>query len=239
MSLRWTSFDGYLAALKHKKRNNVHRLRAMLDAPEITVEFVDDYVHRDDKEPARPQSRGRDQAALFLEVIRVACQLGRQSLNFGITTYDFKASLGAELEPVVYLLKSLKQPEHSAAYVSMLGTGIRQPTNRHRAFSGQTPSRIEPHAVRRVFGTVGHRRDPFATHLSYSRADVSRIAGVYPFCPVFESAQEPLVRHEGREVCAGSPTGSPTTETPSCRSSAATSCSPWPPSSGSSPTASS
>ena len=27
---------------------------------------------------------------LFLEVIRVACELGKQSLNLGITTYDFK-----------------------------------------------------------------------------------------------------------------------------------------------------
>jgi 8-amino-7-oxononanoate synthase len=266
LNLRWTSFDGYLAALKHKKRNNVRRLRAMLDAPEITVEVIDDYAphaqrladlwtqvaqrHGEYEHerltpayftamarclPGRSHviaikrhdtivafglgligddeyfgvAEGMDYAVrdayalypnLFLEVIRVACELGRKTLNFGITTYDFKASLGAELEPIVYLLKAFKQPEHSAAYAELLGTGIQQPTNHHRAFSGQVPTRIQPDEVRRIFDTAGHQRDPFLAQLRYSRVDVSRVAGMYPFCPVFDSAQEPVVRHGGRDV---------------------------------------
>ncbi|MBI4898864.1 MAG: GNAT family N-acetyltransferase, partial [Actinobacteria bacterium] len=137
---------------------------------------------------------------LFLEVIRVACELGMRTLNFGITTYDFKMSLGAELERVVYLLKAFERPEYSAGYAELFATGISRPVNHHRAFAGQAPSRLEPYEARRIFSPDVSSRDPFLLQHRYVRADLTRVAGVYPFCPVFESAQQPVVRHEGREV---------------------------------------
>lgn len=266
LDLGWTSFDGYLAALKHKKRQKVHRHQAAFDAPEISVEVIDDYaphaehladlwrqvarrhgeyehewltpayftamakylpgrshvvaIKRDDAIVAFGLgligddeyfgvAEGMDYTVrdayalypnLFLEVIRVACELGRKTLNLGITTYDFKASLGAELESVVYLVKAFKQPEYSAAYAELFRTGIRQPANHHRAFAAQVPTRVEPDEVVRNLHTTGDPRDLFMTQVRYVRADVSRVAGLYPFSPVLESAQEPVVKHEGRDV---------------------------------------
>jgi 8-amino-7-oxononanoate synthase len=140
-------------------------------------------------------------ANLFFETIRVACETGKRSLNLGITTYDFKASLGAELEPCAYLLKSFKNPEHGAAYAELFRKGILQPENRHRAFKDQdVTSRVQPAEAGAALRGADDRRDPFAKHARYVRADMTRAAGIYAFCPVFESAQEPVVRHEGREI---------------------------------------
>ncbi|HEY3338997.1 MAG TPA: 8-amino-7-oxononanoate synthase family protein [Propionicimonas sp.] len=266
LALDWDGFDGYLAALKHKKRQNVRRLRAAFAAPELSVEVIDDYGRHADRLaelwtqvavrhgeyehewltpayframaehlPGRSHvvaikreevivgfglgligdeeyfgvAEGMDYSVrdtcalypnLFLEVIRVACELGMKTLNFGITTYDFKTSLGAELEPVCYLLKAFKRPEYGRGYAELFATGIRQPTNQHRAFAGRSPVRTQPaDADARLHGE-DDPRDPFVRQQDYARADVSRVAGLYPFLPVFESAQEPLVRHAGREV---------------------------------------
>ena len=176
LALEWPSLDGYLAALKHKKRKNLRPLQDALRAPEMSVEVIDDYAPHAERlaelwwqvasrhgeyehEHLTPayfaamatQLRGRshvvalkrhdtivafglgligdeeylgvaegldytfrDQYALypnlFLQVIGVACALGKTSLNLGITTDDFKASLGAELEPVAYLVTAFKHP---------------------------------------------------------------------------------------------------------------------------------
>lgn len=266
LGIRWDTFDGYLAALKHKKRRNVHKLRTAFEVPDISVEIIDDYAphaqrlaelwtqvaerHGEYEHeqltpayftamanslPGRSHvvaikrhgviigfglglvgdeeyfgvAEGMDYSVrdayalypnLFLEVIRVACQLGMKTLNFGITTYDFKTSLGAELEPMVYLLKAFKRPEYSAAYADLFATGIRQPTNLHRAFAGQVTDRLQPAEAVRVLQADDDPRDPFVRHVRFVRADVSRAAGLYPFRPVFESAQEPVVRYQGREV---------------------------------------
>jgi 8-amino-7-oxononanoate synthase len=266
LALSWTSLDGYLAALKHKKRKNLRRLRAAFDVPEIAVEVIDDYAPHADRLadlwgqiarrhgeyeherltpayftamakhlPGRSHvvaikrdgvivafglgligddeyvgvAEGVDDAVrdayalypnLFLEVIRVACERGKKTLNLGITTYDFKASLGAELKPVVYLLKAFRRPEYGAAYAELFRAGIPQPENHHRAFAGQAPSRAGTGKAAPAPDPPDDRRDPFVAQTRYTRADVSRIAGLYPFRPVFESAQEPVVKYEGRDV---------------------------------------
>jgi 8-amino-7-oxononanoate synthase len=266
LDLGWTSLDGYLAALKHKKRKNVRALRARFELPEISVEVIDHYApyaerlaelwtqvaqrHGEYEHerltpayftamaeylPGRSHviaikrhdeivgfglgligdteyfavAEGMDYSVrdtyalypnLFLEVIRAASELGMRTLNFGITTYDFKASLGAELEPMVYLLKAFKRPELSAAYADLFATGIRQPTNLHRAFAGPARDRVQPAEAAGLLQGADDPRDPFVPHARYVRADVSRAVGVYPFRPVFESAQEPVVRYQGREV---------------------------------------
>lgn len=265
LGLDWNSFDGYLAALKHKKRQNVRRLRAAFAAPEVSVEVIDDYGQHADRLaelwtqvavrhgeyehewltpayframaqhlPGRSHvvaikrddvivgfglgligdreyfgvAEGMDYSVrdtyalypnLFLEVIRVACELGMTTVNFGITTYDFKTALGAELEPVCYLLKAFKRPDYGGGYAELFARGIRQPTNLHRAFAGRSPVRTQPaEAVANL--DRDDPRDPFVREQGYVRADVARVAGLYPFRPVFESAQEPMVRHAGREV---------------------------------------
>jgi 8-amino-7-oxononanoate synthase len=267
LRLGWTSFEGYLAALKHKKRVDVRRKRSALNAPEIAVEVIENYAPHADRlselwgQVARRHSEyeherltpayfaamarhlqgrshviamkrhgtivafglaligddeyfgaaeGMDDTVrdsyelysnMIFETIRVACELKKKTLNLGITTYDFKASLGAELEPSVYFVKALKRPEYSAAYADLFHKGIKQPENNHRAFGTRDVStRAQPKEVEAVFRSFDDPRDPFVKHVRYVRADVPRAAGLYAFCPVFESAQEPIVQHQGREV---------------------------------------
>ncbi|WP_051208576.1 aminotransferase class I/II-fold pyridoxal phosphate-dependent enzyme [Propionicicella superfundia] len=270
LALRWPDFDGYLAALKHKKRQRIRRVQDALHAPGISVEVIDDYAPHADRlaalwrqvaerhgeyehevlTPAYFEAMARhlpgrshvvaikldgeivafglglvgdgdyfgvaegidgsvrDDYALypnlFLEVIRVACDLGKTSLNLGITTYDAKTSLGAELHPVVFLVKAVRDPDHSAAYAELFRTGIPQPENRHRAFASSDPATVaarpQPADAARLFADPADPADPFVRPCGYTRADVARVAGLYPFRPVFESAQEPVVVHDGRPV---------------------------------------
>jgi 8-amino-7-oxononanoate synthase len=267
MALHWNSFDGYLDALKAKKRLDVRRRRAALQAPEIAVEVIEDYAPYAERlaelwgqvarrhgeyeherlTPAFFSSMARHLAGrshviaikrhgeivsfglaligddeyfgavegmdytvsdsyelysnMVFETIRVACELGKKTLNLGITTYDFKASLGAELFPCIYLLKAFKHPEYSAAYADLFRKGIAQPENHHRAFAAEDVSRrVQPCDTELVLRDTEDSLDPFAKHHRYVRADASRAAGLYAFCPAFESAQEPVVVHGGREV---------------------------------------
>jgi len=72
----------------------------------------------------------------------VACKLGKKTFNIGITAYDFKTSIGAELAPCIYLIKAIKDPDYSAVYAGLIQKSIEQPTgNQHRAF-GNTLSTI-------------------------------------------------------------------------------------------------
>lgn len=138
---------------------------------------------------------------MFFETVRVACELGKKTLNLGITTYDFKASLGAELEPCVYFVKAFQRPELSAAFADLFRKGIKQPENAHRAFGSRDLSaRVQPREAEAALRRPDDPRDPFVRHDRYLRADTTRAAGLYAFCPVFESAQEPIVQHGGREV---------------------------------------
>jgi len=265
LELRWRDFEGYLGALKSKKRLDVRHRRAALEAPGWAVEIIEDYAPCADRlaelwtEVARRHgeyeherltpayfaamarhlqgrshviaitrhgtivafglgligdeeyfgaAEGMDYAAcdgcevysnLLFETIRVACALGKTRLNLGITTYDFKASLGAELVPCVYFVKAFKHPEHSAAYAELLHKGIAQPDNRHRAFRAQNTVRVQPSQARALLQRAGVR-DPFDKHHRYARVEAARAAGLYAWCPPFESAQEPIVRYRGREV---------------------------------------
>jgi 8-amino-7-oxononanoate synthase len=42
--------------------------------------------------------------------------------------------------------------------------------------------------------------DPFSKLLDYTRVSAARVAGIYQYFPVFESAQCPVIKHEGRDV---------------------------------------
>ena len=267
VKLEWQNFDGYLSALKSKKRSDVLRRRAALNAPGIAVEIIEDYAPHAERlaelwsqvaqrhaeyehERLTPEyfaamgqnlqgrshvlaikrdgaiiafglaligddeyfgaSEGMDYTVcdsyelysnLLLETIRVACDLKKKTLNLGITTYDFKASLGAELRPCIYFVKAFKKPEHSAAYAELLQKGIKQPENHHRVFAARDVSiRVQPGEAAALLRSFDDPLDPFVRHVRYVRADITRAAGLYAFCPVFESAQEPVVQYGGREV---------------------------------------
>ncbi len=136
----------------------------------------------------------------IFEALRVACELGKKSFNIGITTYDFKTFIGAETEPCIYLIKSLKGPDYGPVYSSLIRKNIVQPVTRHRAFRNTTMYKNDQIRARaESFMSVDHH-DVFSKHQRYLRADTIRAADLYAFCPVFESAQEPVIKHHGRDV---------------------------------------
>lgn len=267
MPLVWNNFNGYIASLKAKKRRNVLLKRLKLEAPEITVEVIEDYAPYAERlselwtnvakrnngyeherltpayfEAMSRHLKGRshvvaikqhgkivayglnligddelfgvaegldydvrDQYDLYanniFEALRVACELGKKTFNIGITTYDFKTSNGAELDPCIYMVKSFKEPCYSAVYADLIQKNIKQTENHHRVFRDSSISnRTQLKETKALLHSSDDPLDPFAKHLCYIRVDTVRSANLYTYCPVFESAQEPVIRHNGRDV---------------------------------------
>lgn len=181
LTLEWDRFEGYLGALKAKRRNNVRRRRQKLEAPEARVAVIQDYapyaarlaelwtqVAINNKGYAHERltpayfehmarSLGdrshvvaifvRDRIAAFglnligddeysgvtegldyslrdeydlygnnmFEAIGVACALGKKRLQLGVTSYDFKTSIGATCEPCDYFVKARANPDFTKA----------------------------------------------------------------------------------------------------------------------------
>ncbi len=137
----------------------------------------------------------------IFEALRVACELGKKSFNIGITTYDFKTFIGAELDSCIYFIKGLKEPAYGIVYASLIQKNIIQPVNLHRAF--RNSNILNRNQIRDTAGSVirqDNHHDTFAKHQRYLRADTIRAADLYAYCPVFESAQEPVIKHRGRDV---------------------------------------
>lgn len=137
----------------------------------------------------------------IFEALRVACESGKKSFNIGITTYDFKTFIGAELEPCIYLIKSLKKSDYGGVYASLIQKNITQPLNLHRAFrDSDKPVRNQIRDITANVTRQVNNHDVFSKHLRYLRADTIRAADLYAYCPEFESAQEPVIKHQGRDV---------------------------------------
>jgi 8-amino-7-oxononanoate synthase len=267
MALHWENFDGYLASLKAKKRKNTIEKQVCLQAPEISVEIIEDYAPYAERlselwtnvaqnnngyehERLTPEyfkamsfhlkgrshvvaikryneiiayglnligdeeyfgmAEGmdyafRDKYELYAnniyEALRVACKLKKKTFNIGITTYDFKNSIGAEIEPAIYFLKALKHSDYSAAYADLIRKGIKQPLNHHRAFKNTNISgRLQLKDLETSIYASNNNLDPFDKLLKYTRIDTARAAGLYNYCPIFESAQEPVITHNGNDV---------------------------------------
>jgi 8-amino-7-oxononanoate synthase len=146
----------------------------------------------------------RDQYDLYFNNIfssfEVACSLGKKIFNMGITTYDFKCSIGCELEPTFYLIKSFQNDRFSAVYADYICNSIQQPDNFHRAFKNDLhPNRKQLKTYKTII--QDHKEgDLFDRHHKYIRIDKARAAGLYQLCPPFESAQTPIVQSNGKPV---------------------------------------
>jgi 8-amino-7-oxononanoate synthase len=137
----------------------------------------------------------------IFEALRVAISLKKKVFNIGITTYDFKTSIGAELEPTIYFLKSFKNPGYTTVFADFIKGAIPQPENKHRAFrTTDITKRMQLNEIKLTVGYGEVTLDPFAKHYSYVRSDAARLADLYTFSPVFESAQEPVIQQSGRNV---------------------------------------
>ncbi len=139
---------------------------------------------------------------LMLSLIQDAFSRGRRSLNWGITTYDYKFKRGFEPEPTVYLVKHVN-PRLTLALARGLQKAIKQPENSHRPFRDlELASRVDLReiAARLPVTPPPPPSDLFSKAYSYDRTDNMKLAEIYSFCPPFESAQGPLVRYGGCEV---------------------------------------
>lgn len=146
------------------------------------------------------------------EVYRNLCYLGLERainggyrrFNMGITTYDLKFDLGAVSEPLVYFVKHAGHPEYTPTLARLLGKSIAQPENNHRPFTDQEhtrgPSLADLAIVKHTWEPASLDSDCFQKAWQYDRAREGRLANLYSFFPVFESAQTPVVQHEGRPV---------------------------------------
>lgn len=137
----------------------------------------------------------------MFEGIRIACETGKKSINIGVTAYDYKTSIGAEIEPCVYFIKSFQKQEYSKAYADLIRKNIQQPLIHHRVFREEKEG-IKNHFPKtaNILEITKNHSDIFEKLLSNTRTDCARAADLYTYCPVFESAQEPVIQHKNRNV---------------------------------------
>jgi 8-amino-7-oxononanoate synthase len=147
----------------------------------------------------------RDEYDLYanniFEAIQQACRLNKKTFNIGITAYDFKTSIGAELDASIYFIKSFKNHCYTSVYANFIRKSIKQPDNFHRVFNDfDISNRIQLKEVEERLEIPSKNADPFSKHYNYTRANTARVTGLYTFFPVFESAQKPLVKNKNSEV---------------------------------------
>ncbi len=137
----------------------------------------------------------------FFECIDTACKLEKKNINIGITAYDYKASIGAEFDACVYFVKAYKNTDFTRVYADFVQQGIKQPTNYHRVFRDSTiQNRIQIKDIEQQIIETPKTIDPFEKHNNYSRMNFARAVNLYTFCPEFESAQDPIIKHNGKET---------------------------------------
>ena len=133
--------------------------------------------------------------------INEAMKRGKNIINFGITTYDFKLVIGCELQPLVYFIKHNITPNLTHALAKMLKDAIKQPENYHRPFKNQDLStRVQLKDIEKQIGMISKQNDIFDKANSYVRPNLLKIANMYSFFPGFESAQQKSVEYRGKKV---------------------------------------
>lgn len=137
----------------------------------------------------------------FFQCIRMACELNKSTINLGITAYDYKASIGARFDPCLYFVKAFKNKEYSKVYANFIEESIKQPQNNHRVFRNTIKEGSNGlKNAERLIKETSITKDPFAKHYNYARVNFARATNLYTYCPEFESAQEAVIKHQGRDV---------------------------------------
>lgn len=139
---------------------------------------------------------------LYLAALREAFERGYRRVDFGLTTYDFKFSIGCQPQPLVYFVKHLQRPELTRAFADILHRAIPQPENKRKPFRApQAPAPDLPGASRALSSPPPDApRDVFRRAQSYVRMDILRFLDLYTFCPPFDGAQLPVIEYQGRPV---------------------------------------
>lgn len=151
-----------------------------------------DYSHRDEYDLY---------ANNIFEALDIGCKLHKSTFNIGVTAYDFKTSIGAELDSCVYFIKAFKEPSYTKVYADFIQENITRPKINHRVFKANGTSinsalTYDDSFISKPSTTI----DPFNKLYNYTRVDKVRSVDLYPYFPEFESAQEPVIKFEGYDV---------------------------------------
>lgn len=136
-------------------------------------------------------------------LIEQALKRRKKSIDFGITSYNFKLLLGCELHPYIYFMKHLKGDRYARAIVKMLEDSIQLPENNHRTFRNQDLSKRIPLSMlkKEIKSAVSQEKnDIFAKAYQYTRADITKLFDLYSFFPVFDGPQEHISQKKNQSV---------------------------------------
>ena len=135
--------------------------------------------------------------------IQEAVKMGKKRIDLGITSYDFKLTIGAELQPLIYFVKHIAQPQFTPALVDLFRRSIERPENIHRPFKNQDISkRIQLKDIGAELDDSSYKKsvDVFDKARSYVRINILKLIDLYSFFPPFESAQEAVIQFNGKSV---------------------------------------
>jgi 8-amino-7-oxononanoate synthase len=135
--------------------------------------------------------------------IQEAIKMGKKTIDYGVTAYDFKTKIGCELKPLIYFVKHVRHPEYTLAFAKMIKESIGQPENLHHPFKYQdTDARIQLEDVQRKLDESSEKNphDIFNKAHTYSRARTLQMANMYGFFPAFEGVLEPKIQYHGQSL---------------------------------------
>ncbi len=130
-----------------------------------------------------------------------AIDKGVKRFEMGITNYTPKLTLGAAVEPLVYLVKHPRHPDYSQALAKALSEAITQPED----VSHDTSRRLgnEPVDFKAIRAMIARDQNPyadsdlFARCGEYTSSAMMRMTNLYGLYPEFNSAQRSSVVMEG------------------------------------------
>ncbi|WP_211238110.1 aminotransferase class I/II-fold pyridoxal phosphate-dependent enzyme [Derxia gummosa] len=135
-------------------------------------------------------------AASVLSVAR-AIELGCSRIEFGITNYTPKMTLGAEIRPLAYFVRHVSEPRFSGTLARLLTDAIEMPDNTAHAAGERLGTRREDLAAfeRRIREDQNPLRDTdiFQRIGNYQRANAMRLGGIYGLYPEFNCAQDSVI----------------------------------------------
>jgi len=140
---------------------------------------------------------------LHFLALQEALKRSKKIINFGITTYHFKLHIGFELQPLIYFVKHIAQPQFTPALVDLFRRSIERPENIHRPFKNQDISKhtqLKDISAELDDSSDKKSDDVFNKARSYVRINILKLTGLYSFFPPFESAQAAIIQFNGKPV---------------------------------------
>ena len=135
-------------------------------------------------------------AATLISLQR-AIELGKSTMELGITNYTPKLTLGAEAVPLAYFMRHRNDKRYGGTLARLVTDSINLPDTSLHATAGKIGTRV--HDMLAFEQRVKRDQNPFgASDIlgrvgSYNRSNSMRLSGTYGLYPEFNSAQRSVV----------------------------------------------